>query len=78
MSTGMFHKCQMGIEFDIYEWGKINFFLPHPRNIVENWNRPLTQPYIYIYYIHFGMSMKTGKQNVLNVCIVYACVYIHW
>lgn len=76
MSTGMFHKCQMGIEFDIYEWGEINFFfLPYPRNIVENWNRPLIQPCVCFIS---GMSMKTDRENVLNVCVrMYVCLYIH-
>lgn len=27
MSTGMFREIQMGIEFDMYEWAQIKFFI---------------------------------------------------
>lgn len=41
ISTGTLRKSQMGIEFDIYEWGQIKFFIHEilPKIVVQSYHR---------------------------------------
>lgn len=76
MSTGMFHKCQMGIEFDIYEWGEINFFF----SLSSKYRRKLESTsytalrMFYIWHEHEDRQ----RERVECVCVrMYVCLYIH-
>lgn len=57
---------------------KLIFFLPYPRNIVENWNRPLIQPFTCYIDTFWHEHEDRQRERVEYICVcVRTCAFTY-